>query len=748
MNPASYTLKNGDLSIKTASYSEQLSKAQDGQRYISNSTSKSTYADYGKSGSFLSILNVSVQTRFLNGSAAKANNFKPQNILDFKTRVQVDNSLEKQAQSSRATNSSNESFTKDASFSAQGFKQRAVAPKDTKTTRDPVTHVETKSTQETTPKAENNHGGKGAKIDNDDTRIESYDSNDGSRTQQNQQSNVREDNASSTNVGDKKTSDAKNSTNTKVENKSSNASDHSHAAETKTDVDELALQIANQITNPDVKKDAEIQEQPIKQEIDVSSVGSFGQVDKGKNLSNVVVDTLKNKNIQTNVGENPKQKIDTSAKVDTTNHVEKINNEVVQVQDDVNAGQIKNHTASDNTANILLDLSLHNANSKKDNDNILDKLVGLSDKKEAILKNDDKSLKQKIKLDNAPVADQESKVDDHRAERQYARSNQPNAQNWNITTQRAKVESAPISNLDSRTAFEIQKFAADAGKKENTGESVKDEQNGSNGSQREGNLERARHLANFDRLQSRQQLNDNPFSNSLNGGKGQKGEKESLTSINSRIGLANQNLAQANASAANARYINTSSDSSQSGDNVIDLLERSQQNEQITNQQKSNKGSANSRNEFTKFVQNQITVQIKQAVGNGTDRINIQLQPEHLGRLDVRLSISAGNHLGALILVERPETLELLKQDQKSLISILNDAGLSTDAGSLEFGLRNGQQGFDGGRDSKKFSKNDSNSQNGGDFAKSVLSFDPAQVDPIVKGNVAADANGHINALI
>lgn len=106
----------------------------------------------------------------------------------------------------------------------------------------------------------------------------------------------------------------------------------------------------------------------------------------------------------------------------------------------------------------------------------------------------------------------------------------------------------------------------------------------------------------------------------------------------------------------------------------------------------------------------QVAVQIQRAAGQGSDKISIQLSPEELGRIDVKLEMKDGK-MHALISADRPETLDMLKQDARGLVQSLQNAGLQTDAGSLSFNLRggdaqaqnqnqggnNGQQGWQGG---------------------------------------------------
>ena len=96
----------------------------------------------------------------------------------------------------------------------------------------------------------------------------------------------------------------------------------------------------------------------------------------------------------------------------------------------------------------------------------------------------------------------------------------------------------------------------------------------------------------------------------------------------------------------------------------------------------------------------QIAVKIRQAVGEGADNINIKLNPHELGRVEVRLEMSKDGGIVATVLADRQETLDMLQKDSRGLERALNDAGLRTDAASLNYGLRgDGQRDQAGNRD-------------------------------------------------
>jgi len=88
----------------------------------------------------------------------------------------------------------------------------------------------------------------------------------------------------------------------------------------------------------------------------------------------------------------------------------------------------------------------------------------------------------------------------------------------------------------------------------------------------------------------------------------------------------------------------------------------------------------------------QISVKITKAIQSGQDKITIQLRPANMGRVEVKMEVSQDNRLTALVTVDNRETLDQLKNDSRSLQRALQDAGLQTDAGDLQFNMR-GQEG-------------------------------------------------------
>ncbi|MEA2757158.1 MAG: flagellar hook-length control protein FliK [Aliidongia sp.] len=90
----------------------------------------------------------------------------------------------------------------------------------------------------------------------------------------------------------------------------------------------------------------------------------------------------------------------------------------------------------------------------------------------------------------------------------------------------------------------------------------------------------------------------------------------------------------------------------------------------------------------------QLALAITHNAASGAQSFTLQLKPERLGTVDVKLDLDAKGHATASFIADRPETLALLRQDAHHLVKSLNDAGVNTDAGSLNFSLRNSGEGF------------------------------------------------------
>lgn len=84
-------------------------------------------------------------------------------------------------------------------------------------------------------------------------------------------------------------------------------------------------------------------------------------------------------------------------------------------------------------------------------------------------------------------------------------------------------------------------------------------------------------------------------------------------------------------------------------------------------------------------VQQQVAVSIKNAASDGVDKISVQLRPEHLGRVDVKMEIGQDGRIQGVIQADTRETLDMLRQDSRALQQALKDAGLNADSQSFTF---------------------------------------------------------------
>jgi flagellar hook-length control protein FliK len=87
-----------------------------------------------------------------------------------------------------------------------------------------------------------------------------------------------------------------------------------------------------------------------------------------------------------------------------------------------------------------------------------------------------------------------------------------------------------------------------------------------------------------------------------------------------------------------------------------------------------------------------VAMEIAASVRSGMSRFEIRLDPADLGRIDVRIDINRHGQVTSHLTVEKPETLQMLRQDSNQLHRALNDAGLSTNSGGLQFSLRDQSQ--------------------------------------------------------
>jgi flagellar hook-length control protein FliK len=83
-----------------------------------------------------------------------------------------------------------------------------------------------------------------------------------------------------------------------------------------------------------------------------------------------------------------------------------------------------------------------------------------------------------------------------------------------------------------------------------------------------------------------------------------------------------------------------------------------------------------------------LAVEIAAQALAGKNRFEIRLDPPELGRIDVRLDIDRDGNVSSRLVVERVETLDMLRRDAPQLERALQQAGLKTSDNALEFSLR------------------------------------------------------------
>lgn len=89
-----------------------------------------------------------------------------------------------------------------------------------------------------------------------------------------------------------------------------------------------------------------------------------------------------------------------------------------------------------------------------------------------------------------------------------------------------------------------------------------------------------------------------------------------------------------------------------------------------------------------------LAVEIAARALEGKRRFDVRLDPPELGRIDIRLDFGRDGQVTSRLVVERAETLDLLRRDAQGLQQTLQSAGLRTDGGGLQFSLRDQSGGF------------------------------------------------------
>lgn len=88
---------------------------------------------------------------------------------------------------------------------------------------------------------------------------------------------------------------------------------------------------------------------------------------------------------------------------------------------------------------------------------------------------------------------------------------------------------------------------------------------------------------------------------------------------------------------------------------------------------------------LTREVAEQIKVNITQSAIKGVDKIEIQLKPADLGKVEIKLQIGRDGQLHAHIVASNAETLEILQKDIENLKQAFSSAGYQAEDGSFSF---------------------------------------------------------------
>jgi flagellar hook-length control protein FliK len=89
-----------------------------------------------------------------------------------------------------------------------------------------------------------------------------------------------------------------------------------------------------------------------------------------------------------------------------------------------------------------------------------------------------------------------------------------------------------------------------------------------------------------------------------------------------------------------------------------------------------------------------LPIEIGMQAVRGVTSFQIRLDPAELGRVDVRLDIKQNGEVNASLVVDRVETLQMLRRDASTLQQAFEQAGLKQSPDGLNFSLRGeGQQG-------------------------------------------------------
>jgi hypothetical protein len=83
-----------------------------------------------------------------------------------------------------------------------------------------------------------------------------------------------------------------------------------------------------------------------------------------------------------------------------------------------------------------------------------------------------------------------------------------------------------------------------------------------------------------------------------------------------------------------------------------------------------------------------LALEIVTQAHNGKNHFDIRLDPPELGRINIKLDVDRDGNVATHLVVDRSDTLDLLKRDASTLERALQQAGLKTADHGLDFSLR------------------------------------------------------------
>ena len=129
----------------------------------------------------------------------------------------------------------------------------------------------------------------------------------------------------------------------------------------------------------------------------------------------------------------------------------------------------------------------------------------------------------------------------------------------------------------------------------------------------------------------------------------------------------------------------------------------------------------------TQMVSAHIT---KAAQTGDTKNITLQLDPPELGRVEVKMEFGKDKTVKAHLIVEKPETYLMLQRDAASLERALQNAGLETDSGSLNYEMAAEDYAFNNNSQGGNGSANGGNSGSTEENTETIETTMTWDVDP------------------